>query len=161
MIGPRFERVVYSVVVLLQSLETEAVMRATYRISMRVRTRTLIVVVLLSTIAACSSSHPQPPPILKGSDRPLSLGDPPVEQDLRNCRAEVREAAFSLDGFHPLGVTANGIVLGSVDIPHPVWPSRQAYRHAIERCLTARGYVFTASSRPCRKPSILFSFKRA
>jgi hypothetical protein len=114
------------------------------RISMRVLTRNVIVVVLLSSIAACSSSHPQPQPILERSDRTLSFGDPAVEQDLRNCRAEVREAAPIVSiqprWLPPLGVTPNGIVLGAVDIPHPIWPSREAYRLAIERCLTARGY---------------------
>ena len=111
---------------------------------MRVLTRNLIVVVLLSSLAACSSAHPQPQPILERIDRTLSAGDPTVEQDLRNCRAEVREAAPMVSiqprWLPPLGVTPNGVVLGSVDIPHPVWPSREAYRHAIERCLTTRGY---------------------
>jgi hypothetical protein len=32
------------------------------------------------------------------------------------------------------------VVLGTVDVPHPVWPSREADRQAIEACLTARDY---------------------
>lgn len=40
----------------------------------------------------------------------------------------------------PLGSAANGVVLGTSDTPHAVWPSREAYRQTIERCLTDRGY---------------------
>ncbi|MDF0676116.1 MAG: hypothetical protein P0120_17545 [Nitrospira sp.] len=40
----------------------------------------------------------------------------------------------------PLGVTDSGVVLGTVDNPHPTWPSQEAYRQALTRCLIARGY---------------------
>jgi hypothetical protein len=40
----------------------------------------------------------------------------------------------------PLGTTDSGVVLGTVDDPHPTWPSREAYRQALARCLVARGY---------------------
>jgi len=102
-----------------------------------------VIVLLLSSIAACSSAHRQPQPILERSDRILSAGDSTAAQDLRACRAKVREAApvsIQPRWLPPLGVTANGIVLGTVDSPHPVWPSRETYRQAIELCLTARGY---------------------
>lgn len=109
---------------------------------MRVLTRNLIVVVLLSSITACSS-HQQPQPILERVDRTLSAGDSTVAQDLCACRDEVRKAApvsIQPRWLPPLGVTTNGVVLGTVDVPHPVWLSREAYRHAIELCLTAHGY---------------------
>lgn len=110
---------------------------------MRVPVQQLVMVLLLSSITACSSAHRQPQPILERVDRTLSAGDLTAAQDLRTCRAEVREAApvsIQPRWLPPLGVTTNGIVLGTVDTPHPVWPSREAYHQAIELCLTARGY---------------------
>jgi len=65
-------------------------------------------------------------------------------RDLRTCRQEVRAAApLSIQPrwLPPIGAAyTNGIVLGTVDVPHPVWPSLVAYRQEIERCLVARGY---------------------
>jgi hypothetical protein len=40
----------------------------------------------------------------------------------------------------PLGGDTHGIILGMVDTPHPAWPSVEAYRQEMERCLVARGY---------------------
>jgi hypothetical protein len=103
-----------------------------------------MMVVLLSFVAACSSARHVPQPMLGRSDRPISAGDSAVEQDLRACRTQVRLAApMSIQPrwLPPLGTSANGVVLGTVDAPHRVWPSRQAYRQAIEHCLTDRGYV--------------------
>jgi hypothetical protein len=110
---------------------------------MRVLTRNLLVVVLLSLIAACSSARHSPQPILERSYRTLSAGDSNVARDLHTCRDEVREAApvsIQPRWLPPLGTTANGVVLGTVDAPHPVWPSREDYREALARCLTTRGY---------------------
>jgi len=63
--------------------------------------------------------------------------------DLRACRQEVRAAApLSIQPrwLPPLGGDTHGILLGTVDIPHPAWPSLVAYRQEMERCLVARGY---------------------
>ena len=109
----------------------------------RLLSRCLMVFALLSPIAACSSVRHVPQPILERTGRTLSTEDPTVEQDLRACRTEVRKAApMSIQPrwLPPLGTSPNGVVLGTVDTPHPVWPSREAYRQEIERCLTARGY---------------------
>ncbi|MGH7181337.1 MAG: hypothetical protein ACREJN_05100 [Nitrospiraceae bacterium] len=110
---------------------------------MRVPVQHLVMVLLLASITACSSTHRQPQPILERGDHTLSAGDPTVVQDLRACRAEVREAApvsIQPRWLPPLGIMTNGVVIGTVDSPHPVWPSREAYRRAIELCLTAHGY---------------------
>jgi hypothetical protein len=110
---------------------------------MRALIRNPIAVVLLSSLAACSPAHQQPQSILERVDRTLSAGDSTAAQDLRACRTEVREAApvsIQPRWLPPLGGATNGVVLGTVDGAHPVWPSREAHRHAIELCLTARGY---------------------
>lgn len=110
---------------------------------MRVLSQYLMVVALLSLIAACSSTRHVPQPVLERSGRTLSAGDSNVARDLHTCRDEVHEAApvsIQPRWLPPLGTTANGVVLGTVDAPHPVWPSRKAYRQAIERCLMTRGY---------------------
>ncbi len=109
---------------------------------MRVLSRCLIVVALGSLMAACSSARHIPQPILDRSDHTVLAGET-VAEDLQTCRTEVHKAApvsIQPRWLPPLGPTANGAVIGTVDVPHPVWPSRDAYRQAIERCLTARGY---------------------
>jgi len=105
--------------------------------------RCLMVVALLSFMAACSAAHHVPQPILERGDHTVSAGDSITAQDLQACRTQVREAApvsIQPRWLPPLGASANGVVLGTIDVPHPVWPSRDVYRQAIERCLTARGY---------------------
>ena len=109
---------------------------------MRVLSRYLIVVALGSLMASCPASRHIPQPIVDRSDHTVLTGET-VEEDLRTCRTEVYKAApvsIQPRWLPPLGTTANGAVLGTVDAPHPVWPSRDAYRQAIERCLTAHGY---------------------
>jgi hypothetical protein len=110
---------------------------------MRVLTRYLMVVVVLSSFVACSMARHVPQPILERSDHTVSVGET-VAEDLRTCRTEVYKAApvsIQPRWLPPLGTMTNGVVIGTVDVPHPVWPSRDAYRQAIERCLTARGYA--------------------
>ena len=97
----------------------------------------------LSLVAACASVHPQPQPILERIDRPLAVGDATASRDLGTCRAEVREAAsvsIQPRWLPPLGNTDSGVVLGTVGNSHPTWPSQEAYRQALARCLIARGY---------------------
>lgn len=97
----------------------------------------------LSSIAACALVHHQPQPILERIDRQLGLGDPTASGDLGACRDEVREAApvsIQPRWLPPLGVTDGGVVLGTVGNSHPTWPSQEAYRQALARCLIARGY---------------------
>lgn len=102
-----------------------------------------IALMWLSLIAACASPHPQPQPILERIDRPLAVGDLTASRDLGACRAEVRQGApvtIQPRWLPPLGGTDSGVVLGTVDNPHPAWPSREAYRQALTRCLITRGY---------------------
>ena len=109
---------------------------------MRVLFRYLMVVALGSLMAACSSARHIPQPILERVDHTVLAGET-VAEDLRTCRIEVYKAApvsIQPRWLPPIGAMANGVVLGTVEFPHPVWPSREAYRHAIELCLTARGY---------------------
>ena len=109
---------------------------------MRMLSGYLLVVALGLPMAACSSTRHIPQPIFDRSDLSVSAGNTDAE-DLRVCRTEVHKAApvsIQPRWLPPLGITANGAVIGTVDSPHPVWPSRDAYRQAIERCLEARGY---------------------
>jgi len=97
----------------------------------------------LSLIAACVPVHHQPQPILERIDHQQGIGDPTASGDLGACRAEVREAApvsIQPRWLPPLGVTDSGVVLGTVGNSHPTWPSQEAYRQALARCLIARGY---------------------
>ncbi|MDI3464900.1 MAG: hypothetical protein OJF50_003721 [Nitrospira sp.] len=103
----------------------------------------LIMLMWLSLIAACAPVHHQPQPILERIDRQLGVGDPTASRDLDACRAEIREAApMSIQPrwLPPLGVTDSGVVFGTIDNTHPAWPSQDAYRQALTRCLIARGY---------------------
>ena len=102
-----------------------------------------IALMWLSLIAACASVHHQPQPILERIDRQLGVSDPTASGDLDACRAEVREAApvsIQPRWLPPLGVTDSGVVLGTVGNSHPTWPSQEAYRQALARCLIAHGY---------------------
>lgn len=111
---------------------------------MRMLIQCLLGVVLLGSLVACSSARHFPQPVVERNGSAITGDDPAVSEDLRACRTEVREAApvsIQPRWVPPLGATGNGVVLGTVDVPHPVWPSREAYSQAIERCLTARGYA--------------------
>jgi len=103
----------------------------------------LIPLLLLAVVYGCTVLPKAPQPIIE----PAALMPSDVEhnaaQDLRHCQAAVREAApvsIQPRWLPPLGVPESGVVLGTVDAPHPVWPSQAAYRREIERCLAARGY---------------------
>ncbi len=103
----------------------------------------LVIGLLFCSLPACFSAGHVPQPILQRGDRASLTGDSTASQDLRTCQTDVRAAApvsIQPRWLPPLGATRNGVVLGTVDVPHPVWPSRKAYRQAIEACLTARGY---------------------
>lgn len=103
----------------------------------------LIALIWLFSIAACASVRHQPQPILERIDHQLGVGDPTASRDLGACRAEVREAApvsIQPRWLPPLGITDSGVVLGTVGNSHPTWPSQEAYRQALARCLIARGY---------------------
>ncbi|HSA60852.1 MAG TPA: hypothetical protein VLE03_01310 [Nitrospiraceae bacterium] len=98
---------------------------------------------LFCSLPACVSARHVPQPILQRGDAVALAGDPLVLQDLTACQTQVRDGAqmtMQPRWLPPLGSTDHGVVLGTADGPHPVWPSREAYRDAIERCLTARGY---------------------
>lgn len=103
----------------------------------------VITLVCLSLIPACASVLHQPQPILERNDRPLAEGDPTASRDLSTCRTEVRQAAsvsIQPRWLPPLENTDSGVVVGTVDNPHPTWPSEEAYRQALEHCLVSRGY---------------------
>jgi len=105
--------------------------------------RYLLLIVLLQIFAACSFSRHIPQPILERSGGTLTAGDSVAAQVLRTCHDDVHASApmtLQPRWIPPLGVAANGVVLGTVDVGHPVWPSREAYRQEMERCLRARGY---------------------
>lgn len=105
------------------------------------RSAKLIPLMLVAVLVGCARTAPQP--IMELSDASSRIGEHDAAEDLRLCRASVREAApvsMQPRWLPPLGMPENGVVLGTVDAPHPVWPSQAAYRREIERCLTARGY---------------------
>ena len=109
---------------------------------MRAMSRYLTVIALGCLTATRSLTRHIPQPILDRGDQRV-LDENAVVDDIRACRTEVRaDAPVSIQPrwLPPLGATDNGVVIGTVDVPHPVWPSVQTYRHAIEFCLTARGY---------------------
>ena len=110
---------------------------------MRIRIHGLLGIALLGSLAACSSTRQIPHPVVERNGSAVAFDAAVASGDLRACQTEVREAApvsIQPRWLPPLGTTANGVVLGTVEVPHPAWPSREAYRQAIERCLAARGY---------------------
>ncbi|BFU95350.1 MAG: protein of unknown function [Nitrospira sp.] len=103
----------------------------------------LIGMTWLSTSVACSSTRHLPQPIIEPGDGTVPAESSTVSQDLQTCHIDVQRAApvsMQPRWLPPLGPSANGVVLGTADVPHAVWPSREAYREAIEHCLTDRGY---------------------
>jgi hypothetical protein len=98
--------------------------------------RPLVVAVLFCSITACSSGR---------QASQFNLTAVPA-QDRQVCETEVRQAAPI--SIQPLwlppigggGSSTRGVVLGTVGVPHRVWPTREAYQQAMERCLTAHGY---------------------
>ena len=103
---------------------------------MRQLLRHLVVAVLFYSTTACSSGRQAPQSILSSIP----------EQERQICETEVRHAApvsIQPRWLPPIGgggSGTHGVVLGTVDVPHHVWPAREAYQQAIERCLTAHGY---------------------
>ena len=103
----------------------------------------LVLGLLFCSLPACFPAGHVLLPVLERGDRASLSGDSTASQDLRTCQTDVRAAApvsIQPRWLPPLGATGNGVVLGTVEAPHPVRPSREAYRQAIEACLTARGY---------------------
>lgn len=92
---------------------------------MRMLSQCLLGVALLGSLAACSSARHILQPVVKRNGHAITSENPAVSEDLRACRTEVREAApvsIQPRWLPPLGATANRVVLGTVDVPHPVWP---------------------------------------
>lgn len=104
----------------------------------------LLGIALLGSLSACSSARHIPHPVAERNGSAVAFDDADASGDFRACLTEVREAApvsIQPRWLPPLGTTANGVVLGTVDVSHRVWPSREVYRQAIEHCLAARGYA--------------------
>jgi len=111
---------------------------------MRILILGLLGIALLVSFPACFSTRHIPQPVIERNGSAIAGNDPAGSDDFRACQSEVREAApvsIQPRWLPPLGSTANGVVLGTVDVSHPVWSSREVYRQAIEHCLTARGYA--------------------
>jgi hypothetical protein len=98
--------------------------------------RHLVVAILFCSITACSAGRQAPQSILPSIPA----------QERQVCETEVRQAApvsIQPRWLPPIGgggSGTHGIVLGTVDVPHHAWPTREAYQQAIDRCLTAHGY---------------------
>ena len=97
--------------------------------------RHLVVAMLFCSLTACSAG------------RQASQSSLPsiAAQERQVCETEVRQAApvsIQPRWLPPIGggSATHGVVLGTVDVPHRVWLTREAYQQAIERCLTAHGY---------------------
>ena len=103
---------------------------------MRQVLRYLVVAMLFCSITACSA----------GRQAPQSSLPSIAAQERQVCESEVRQAApvsIQPRWLPPIGgggSVTHGIVLGTVDVPHRAWLTREAYQQAIERCLTAHGY---------------------
>lgn len=109
---------------------------------MHVPARTLFGVMLFASLAACSSNQQRSEPI-EWHDNSGSAGESAAAKNLQDCQSEVRLVApMSIQPrwLPSVGAAENGVVLGTVDSPHPVWTSRDAYRKAMQACLTARGF---------------------
>lgn len=97
---------------------------------------------MLAALGACNPDRPLPLPIFEPSSwmqRPEARDS---TRDLTSCRQTVRDAApvtIQPRWISPI-IAPNGVVLGTVDMPHPAWSSSAAYRQDLTRCLTSRGY---------------------
>jgi hypothetical protein len=97
--------------------------------------RHLVVAILFCSITACSAGRQAPQSILPSIPA----------QERQVCETEVRQAApvsIQPRWLPPIGgggSGTHGVVLGTVDVPHRAWLTREAYQEAIERCLTAHG----------------------
>ena len=95
----------------------------------------LAIAVLFCSVTACSSGR---------QAFQSSLNSVPAT-DKKVCETEVHQAApvsIQPRWLPPIGsggAFTNGVILGTVDVPHPVWTSHEAYQQAIERCLKAHG----------------------
>ena len=110
---------------------------------MRPISRSLIPVLLLASVGGCFQNRSLSKPILEPRAGTQTRVPYDEARDLRACRQEVRAAApvsIQPRWLPPLGGDTHGIILGTVDTPHPAWPSVEAYRQEMERCLIARGY---------------------
>ncbi|HJT20823.1 MAG TPA: hypothetical protein VJ746_10150 [Nitrospira sp.] len=101
-------------------------------------------VMVLVVAPSCVSHRHVSQPVLERNGQTLSSEDRTGAEDLLACRSETdRTAPLTIQPrwVPPLATAANGaVVTGTVDAPHRAWPSRDAYRNALERCLAGRGY---------------------
>jgi len=97
---------------------------------------------MLAALTACNPDRPLPLPIFEPSSRMQGPEEHDSARDLTSCRQAVRDAApvTIQPRWIPAIIAPNGVVLGTVDMPHPAWPSRAAYRQDLARCLTSCGY---------------------
>ena len=101
---------------------------------------TLVLILSIPGALSCTLGRHLAQPIMIAPEQ--AGGQYDAARDLRLCQQNVRDAApktIQPQWLPPLAPTS-GVILGTVDAPHPAWPSRQAYHQAIDRCLMARGY---------------------
>ncbi|WP_447978433.1 hypothetical protein [Candidatus Nitrospira bockiana] len=116
-------------------------MRAIQRMCVE-RSSWLPLLVLLLASAGCATGRSLPHPIFEPSSEMKTAGRYDTERDLRACQHTVWETApWSMQPHRliPPVLAPSGVVLGTMDVPHPVL-SRQAYQRGLEHCLMARGY---------------------
>lgn len=81
-----------------------------------------------------------------------------MSKDVQACRSDIRRevpTTIQPPWLPPLVLTDSGVVLGTVGNSHPTWLSQEAYRQALARCLTARGYESEAGSNLSSLPPML------
>ena len=107
--------------------------------------RSLVPFMAIGSVCGCSYGGSLAQPIMEPLNQVTGVQYDEVRA-LRVCREEVDASAqvsIQPRWLPPLGGYMNGVVLGTVDGPHPAWTSLTVYRHEIERCLASRGYLIT------------------
>lgn len=99
----------------------------------------LIPSLMLAAMSGCAFPRTATQPIIEPSAPMLRGGEHDAVQDFRICESTVRDAApvsMQPRWLPPLGAVENGVVLGMVDSPHPVWPlqQKQSRRESLSGC---------------------------
>src|SRR5690348_9128120 len=107
--------------------------------------RSLVPFTALALLCGCPNAGSLPQPIMEPLTQVTGVQYDETRA-LQACRQDV-DASASLSiqprWLPPLGSYTNGVVLGTVDAPHPAWTSLAVYRQELERCLVSRGYLIS------------------